>query len=147
MIELPSRDVLVDDVADSAVRVESRESVKRVGKSTLVGDDRNDSGSSVRVFEGEPRESFERVAGDRSSKASCSSNWAIGEGEASDGGSECIKVRRVYMTREGGEIASKTSKDTLQTVGWDRRQTRGCSDSQGYKGNKRKPENESNPVT
>lgn len=59
MIQLPSRDGLVDDVADSAVRVESLELVSREGKSTLVGDDWSDSGSSVSVFKGESGESFE----------------------------------------------------------------------------------------
>jgi len=73
-MQLPSRDGLGDDVADSAVSVESRELLKRVGKSTLVGDDRSDSGSSVRAFEGESGESSEVGKGAISSKASCSSN-------------------------------------------------------------------------
>lgn len=74
MMQLPSRDGLADDAADSAVSVESRELLKREGKSTLVGDDRSDSGSSVSVFEGESRESLEAAMGCISSKASCSSN-------------------------------------------------------------------------
>jgi len=86
MMQLPSRDCLADDVADSAVSVESRELLKRVGKSTLVGDDRNESGSSVSVLAGESGESLEAETGGISSKASCSSNWAMGEGETSDGG-------------------------------------------------------------
>ena len=93
MIQLPSRDGLADD---SVVSVESRELLRREGKSILVGDDRSDSGSSVRVFEGDSNESLEGEMGGISSKASCSSNWAIGEGETSDG---CcwgyIKVARV----------------------------------------------------
>lgn len=59
MIQLPSRDGLVNDVVDSVVSVESRESVRREGKSTLVGDDRSCSGSSVSVLEGESREPSE----------------------------------------------------------------------------------------
>ena len=91
IVQLPARDSLGDDTADSAVSVESLELVvRREGKSTLVGEDRRDSGSSVRVFEVESRESLE---GDRSSRASCSSNWAIGEGETSDTGLESIKVK------------------------------------------------------
>jgi len=74
MIQLPSRDGLADEVADSAVSVESRELLKRVGKSTLVGDDRSDSGSSVSVFDGESGEPLEAETGGISSKASCSSN-------------------------------------------------------------------------
>ena len=81
---------------DSVVSVESRELVRREGNSTLVGDDRIDSGSSVRALEGEPRESLEGEVGDRSSKASCSSSLAIGEGETSGGGGwGCIEVTRV----------------------------------------------------
>jgi len=90
IIELPSRDVLDDDAPDSAVSVESREFVRREGKSTPVGEDPSDSGSSVNVFMGDSRGSFERVAGDKSSRASCSSNCAIGDEETSDDGSEFI---------------------------------------------------------
>jgi len=92
IIQLPSRDGLDEDAGDSVVSVESRESVRREGKSTLVGEDRSDSGSSIRVFEVESRESLERAVGCRSSKASCSSNLAIGEGETTDCGSGCIGV-------------------------------------------------------
>ena len=73
-MQLPSRDGLDDDAADSAVSVESRELVRREGKSTLVGEDPSDSGSSVRVFVEESSESLEGVVGGRSSKASCLSN-------------------------------------------------------------------------
>jgi hypothetical protein len=101
MIQLPSRDGLPDDAADSTVSDESRELVRREGNSTLVGDNRSDSGSSVRVFERESRDSLEGVLGGRLSRASCSSNWAIGEGETSgDDGSTCIRVARVYAVQE-----------------------------------------------
>lgn len=91
MVQLPSRDVPDDDAADSAVSVESRELARREGKSTLVGEDPDDSGSSVRIFVEESREPSERIVGGRSSKASCLSNWVIGDGETGDGGSECIE--------------------------------------------------------
>jgi hypothetical protein len=95
IIELPSGDVLGDDAPDPAVSVESGEFVTREGKSTLVGEDPNDSGSSVRVFVEESRESFERVVSGGSSRASCLSNCAIGDGETGDGDSGCIKNQRV----------------------------------------------------
>lgn len=95
MIELPSRGSLGDGAPDSAVSDESREFVRREGKSTFVGEDASDSGSSVRVFMEESRESFERVVWGVSSRASCWSNCAIGDGETSDDGSECIKSQRV----------------------------------------------------
>lgn len=91
IIELPSRDVLDDDALDPPVSVESLEFVRREGKSTPIGEDPSDSGSSVRVFMGESREPFERAVGCRSSRASCSSNCAIGDGETTDDDSECIK--------------------------------------------------------
>lgn len=91
IMELPSRDAPGDDAPDSTVSVESREFVRREGKSTAVGEDPSDSGSSVKVFVEESRESFEGVVGGRSSRASCLSNCAIGDGEMGDGGSECIK--------------------------------------------------------
>lgn len=94
IIQLPSRDVLDDDAAGSAVSVGSWEVGMREGESTLVGEDPIDSGSSVRVFVEESRESSEGVVGGRSSRASCSSNWVIGEGETSGcGSSGCIKVK------------------------------------------------------
>lgn len=111
MIELPSRDVPGDDAPDSAVSVESREFVRREGKSTLVGEDPSDSGSSVRVCMGESRESFEVVVGGRSSRASCSSNCAIGDGETSDDGSECIKCQRVYRWRRRWKKAREHATD------------------------------------
>lgn len=92
IMQLPSRDVLDEEAADSAVSVDSREPV-REGKSIPFGEDPSDSGSSVRVIVEESSESLE--VGGRSSRASCLSNWAIGEGETSDGGSECIKGQRV----------------------------------------------------
>jgi len=95
IMELPSRDAPGDDAPDSTVSVESREFVMREGKSTAVGEDPSDSGSSVKVFVEESRESFEGVVGGRSSRASCLSNCAIGDGEIGDGGSECIKGSRV----------------------------------------------------
>lgn len=88
IIQLPSRDLFDEEAVDSAVNVDSREPA-REGKLIPVGEDPSDSGSSVRVLEEESSESLE--AGDRSSRASCLSNWAIGDGETSDGGSECIK--------------------------------------------------------
>jgi len=104
IIQLPSRDGLDDDAGDSVV--ESRESVRREGKSTLVGEDRSDSGSSVRVFEVESRESLERAVGCRSSKASCSSNRAIGVGETTDGSSGCIGIEG-YINDAGMEGGDK----------------------------------------
>ena len=97
IIQLPSRDLLDEEAVDSAVNVDSREPV-REGKSIPVGEDPSDSGSSVRVLVEESSESLE--AGGRSSRASCLSNWAIGDGETSDGGSECIKGQRVSMMQE-----------------------------------------------
>lgn len=89
-MQLPSRDVLDEEAVDSSVSVDSREPV-REGKSIPVGEDPSDSGSSVRVLGSS--ESLE--VGGRSSRASCLSNWAIGEGETSDGDSECIKGQGV----------------------------------------------------
>lgn len=73
IIQLPSRDVLGDG-ADSTVRLESRELGRREGKSTPVGEDPSDSGSSVKVCVEESREPLEGVVDGRSSRASCSSN-------------------------------------------------------------------------
>jgi len=74
MVQLPSRDALDDDTGDSTIRVDSRDLGRREGKSTLIGEDRSDSGSSVRAFDEESRESLERTPDCRSSRASCSSN-------------------------------------------------------------------------
>lgn len=73
-MQLPSPGDLNGDVADSVVNDETLELMRREGKSTLVGEASRDSGSSVRAFGGESKESLEGEGGGRSSKASCSSN-------------------------------------------------------------------------
>lgn len=73
-MQLPSRDDFEEDIADSTVKDESLELVKREGESVVVGEDTSDWVSSVRVFVEESRESLEGEAGGRSSRASCSSN-------------------------------------------------------------------------
>lgn len=84
MMQLPSRDCLDWDAME--LRVESLELERREGKSVAIGDDTNVPGSSSRVLAEESRVSSEEAVGCRSSRASCWSNLAIGEGLTSDGG-------------------------------------------------------------
>lgn len=72
IVQLPSVDGL--EVIDSVASDESLELVRREGASTRVGEDTNDSGSSVRVFVQESREYLEGAVEGRSSKANCPSN-------------------------------------------------------------------------
>jgi len=90
IMELPSRDGPGGDAADSAVREEFLEFVKREGESVVVGEENSDRGSSVRVFTEESGECLEGALDGRSSRASCSSNRAIGEGATSGCGWEVI---------------------------------------------------------
>jgi hypothetical protein len=115
IMQLPSGDGLEGDAAESAVRLESLELVRREGKSTFVGEARSDSGSSVRVFVGESRESLERAAGGRWSRASCSSNWAIGVGATSVDGCECIMVKGYRWRRR--RRSQRSPKPALQRMG------------------------------
>ena len=72
IVQLPSRDDL--DAADSVANDESLELARRGGTSNLVGEDTSDSGSSVRAFVQQSRETLGGAMGGRSAKASCSSN-------------------------------------------------------------------------